>query len=154
MERWLPTRLRPARLETVEAAIRRLQAEYGGTHVRMDPAKGEMQSQRLREDGLPVEEYTFSEGSIDRLASTLARLFAERRIAVPDVEDLLDELRTVILPPRATGRRNQGDPRDSQHDRASDRSVKPQERCQDEDRGDRPQRSSDQMGDGARARCG
>lgn len=103
VDRWLPTRLRPVRLETVEAAIRRLQGEYHA-HVRMDPAKGEMLSQRLREEGLQVEEFVFSETSIDRLASTLSRLFAERRITVPDLPDLVDELGTVILRTTPSGR--------------------------------------------------
>lgn len=104
VERWLPTKLRPVRLETVEAAIRRLHEEYGSAHIRMDPAKGEQLSQRLREEGLSVEEYVFSETSIDRLASGLARLFGERRIAVLDVPDLLDELGTVILKTTPSGR--------------------------------------------------
>lgn len=104
VDRWLPTRLRPVRLETVEAAIRERHAGYGLAHVRLDPAKGEQMSQRLREDGLPVEEYAFTEGSVDRLARTLERLFQERRISVPDDPDLLAELGTVILRTTASGR--------------------------------------------------
>ncbi len=104
VDRWLPTRQRPVRLETVEAAIRGRHAEYGGAHVRLDPAKAEQMSQRLREDGLPVEEYAFTEGSIDRLARGLERLFQERRISVPDVPDVLEELGTVILKTTASGR--------------------------------------------------
>jgi phage terminase large subunit-like protein len=104
VERWLPTKRSPVRLETVEAAIVRLQAEYGGAHVRMDPAKGEQMSQALRERGLSVEEYTFHEASIDKIASNLARLFGERRITVPDLPDLRDELATVILKTTPSGR--------------------------------------------------
>jgi phage terminase large subunit-like protein len=104
VERWLPTRLSPVRLETVEAAVARLQAEYGQAHVRMDPAKGEQMSQSLRERGLSVEEYTFSEASIDRLASGLARLFGERRIGLPDLPALRDELATVVLKTTPSGR--------------------------------------------------
>lgn len=104
VERWLPTRLRPVRLDTVEAAVRRLQAEYGNAKVRMDPAKGEQMSQSLRETGLLVEEYVFSESSIDKLASTVTRLFAERLIDVPDVPELLDELGSVILKTLPSGR--------------------------------------------------
>ena len=70
----------------------------------MDPAKAEQMAQSLRETGLPVEEFVFSEPSIDRLASTLSRLFAERRITVPDDKDLLDELGTVILRTTPSGR--------------------------------------------------
>jgi phage terminase large subunit-like protein len=104
VERWLPTRQRPVRLETVEAAVVRLREEYGRAHVRMDPAKGEQMSQSLREGGVSVEEFTFSETSVDRLAGTLSRLFAERRITVPDVPDLLEELGTVILKTTPSGR--------------------------------------------------
>jgi hypothetical protein len=104
VERWLPTRLRPVRLDTVEAAVRRLQAEYGNAKIRMDPAKGEQMSQSLRESGLLVEEYVFSESSIDKLASTVTRLFAERLIDVPDVPELLEELGSVILKTLPSGR--------------------------------------------------
>jgi phage terminase large subunit-like protein len=104
VDRWLPTRLRPVRLETVEAAIRRHSDAYGHARVRMDPAKGEQMSQRLKESGLLVEEYVFSETSIDRLASTLSRLFGEQRLAVPDDKDLLDELGTVIVKTTPSGR--------------------------------------------------
>lgn len=104
VDRYLPTRQRPVRLETVAEMIRRRQAEYGGAHVRMDPAKGEQMSQSLRESGLLVEEFTFHEASIDRLASTLARLFAERRISLPDDPDLVDEMSAVILKTTPSGR--------------------------------------------------
>lgn len=104
VERWLPTRLHPVRLETVEAAIVRLQGEYGHAHIRMDPAKGEQMSQALRERGLTVEEYTFSETSIDKIASALARLLGERRITVPDLPALRDELASVILKTTPSGR--------------------------------------------------
>ncbi|WP_343900457.1 terminase large subunit domain-containing protein, partial [Nocardioides aquaticus] len=115
VERWLPTRLSPVRLETVEAAIRRLQAEYGHAHVRMDPAKGEMLSQRLGEDGLAVEEYVFSEASVDRLAALVSRLFGERRITVPDLPALVEELGTVVL--RTTpGGRSRIDHHSGKHD--------------------------------------
>jgi hypothetical protein len=104
VERWLPTRLRPVRLDTVEAAVRRLRAEYGNANVRMDPAKGEQMSQALRETGVLVEEYVFSEPGIDKLASNLMRLFSEREIDVPDVPDLLDELGSVVLKTTPSGR--------------------------------------------------
>lgn len=104
VDRLLPTRARPVRLETVESLVRARHAEYGNAHVRMDPAKGEQMSQRLGEDGITVEEFTFHEGAIDRLASNLSRLFQERRISVPDVPDLLEELGTVILKTLPSGR--------------------------------------------------
>lgn len=104
VDRWLPTRGRPVRLETVEAAIRARRAEYGQAHVRLDPAKGEQMSQRLREDGVEVEEYAFTQASVDRLARTLERLFQERRISLPDLPDLTDELGTVVLKTTPSGR--------------------------------------------------
>jgi hypothetical protein len=104
VERWLPSRLRPVRLDTVEAAVRRLRAEYGNAHVRMDPAKGEQMSQSLRESGFTVEEYVFSETSIDRLAALTMRLFADRLIDIPDVDEYVDELKSVILKTTPSGR--------------------------------------------------
>lgn len=104
VERWLPTKLRPVRLATVQAAITRLHEEYGGAHIRMDPAKGEKISQDLYEAGLTVEEYVFNETSIDKLAGTLDRLFQERRIDLPDVPDLLDELGTALIRVTASGK--------------------------------------------------
>ncbi|GAA1962865.1 hypothetical protein GCM10009798_23340 [Nocardioides panacihumi] len=104
VDRWLPTKARPVRLETVEAAIRRHHGAYGRPHIRMDPAKGEQMSQALSESGVEVEEYAFHEASIDRLASNLSRLFGERRISVPDEKDLLDELGAVIVKTSPSGR--------------------------------------------------
>lgn len=60
VERWLPIKATPVRLET-------------------------------------VEEYTLNETSIDKIASGLARLYGERRISIPDLPALREELATVIL---------------------------------------------------------
>jgi hypothetical protein len=61
-------------------------------------------SQSLRESGFTVEEYVFSETSIDRLAALTMRLFADRLIDIPDVDEYVEELKSVILKTTPSGR--------------------------------------------------
>ena len=53
--------------------------------------------QRLRSRGIQVEEFTFSSASVGRLASTLHMLLRNRRLALPDDPELLEELANVRL---------------------------------------------------------
>jgi hypothetical protein len=64
---------------------------------RLDPWQAIGLLQRLRSRGVRVEEYTFSATSVGRLASTLHLLIRNRLLALPDDEELLDELRNVRL---------------------------------------------------------
>ena len=93
---WQGTRAQPVNLATVEAFLRELWRAYR-CPFRVDPFQAVHLAQRLRADGIPVEEFAFSSQSVGRLAVTLYRLLADRLLLLPDDEDLVDELVNVRL---------------------------------------------------------
>jgi phage FluMu gp28-like protein len=62
-----------------------------------DPYQAIGSMQRLRARGVEVQEFTFSSGSVGRLASTLHLLLRNRDLRIPRDEQLLDELANVRL---------------------------------------------------------
>jgi hypothetical protein len=60
-------------------------------------------AQRLRDRGVSVEEWSFNAQSVGRLGQTLHLLLRDHRLALPDDEDLLNELMTVRLRESAPG---------------------------------------------------
>jgi hypothetical protein len=60
-------------------------------------------AQRLRERGVFVDEFTFSQQSVGRLALTLHNLIKEHALAIPDDPELIDELSNVRLRETAPG---------------------------------------------------
>lgn len=84
-------------LGQVEEAVFEASRSYGRAKVRLDPWQGAGLAQRLRRRGVTVEEWTFSSGSVGRLASTLHVLIRDRQLALPDDEALIDELANVRL---------------------------------------------------------
>jgi phage FluMu gp28-like protein len=65
--------------------------------VLIDPWQAVGLGQRLSRRGVRVNEYTFSAQSVGRLASTLFRKLRDHQVALPDDEELLDELANVRL---------------------------------------------------------
>ena len=94
---WTPARLRPVKLSVVEEWIEEYARRYNRAPVRFDPSQGIHMMQRLKRAGLSVQEFTFSAGSVGKLASVLLQLIRERGLALPDDAELLDELRNVRL---------------------------------------------------------
>jgi phage terminase large subunit-like protein len=93
---WQGSRARPVNLGEVEAFLRELWRAYR-CPFRVDPFQAVHLAQRLRAEGIPVEEFAFSSQSVGRLAVTLYRLLADRLLLLPDDEDLVDELVNVRL---------------------------------------------------------
>jgi hypothetical protein len=98
VDRWQGSRLRPVKLDVVEAHLLEVHAAYGGKVV-ADPWQGAQLCQRLRDRGLHVEEFVFSAQSVGRIAGDLFQALRQHRVALPDDEDLLDELGKVRLVP-------------------------------------------------------
>jgi phage FluMu gp28-like protein len=71
--------------------------------VVFDPWQAVGMAQRLRTQGVSVEEFTFSSASVGRLAGTLHRLLRDGLVALPDDEELLDELAHVRLVEKSPG---------------------------------------------------
>lgn len=90
------TRAKPVQLADVETLIVEAVREYPGK-VRLDPWQAVGLAQRLRTQGITVEEWAFTAQSVGRLASTLHLLLRDRRLRLPDDAPLLDELANVRL---------------------------------------------------------
>jgi phage terminase large subunit-like protein len=100
---WQGSRTRPVNLGEVEAFLRELHRAYGRCPFRVDPFQAVHLAQRLRADGISVEEFAFSSQSVGRLAVTLYRLLADRLLLLPADEDLVEELVNVRLRETAPG---------------------------------------------------
>jgi phage terminase large subunit-like protein len=100
---WQGSRARPVNLGEVEAFLRELHRAYRRCPFRVDPFQAVHLAQRLRADGIQVEEFTFSSQSVGRLAVTLYRLLADRLLVLPADEGLVEELVNVRLRETAPG---------------------------------------------------
>lgn len=97
MKVWAGSRLRPVSLGVVEEWLRETSRLYNGAHIVGDPWQAIGMFQRLRGAGVKVNEFTFSQGSIGKLAVTLHTAIRDHHLALPDDEDLIDELANIRL---------------------------------------------------------
>lgn len=100
---WRGSRLRAVRLDEVERWIETAARDYNGALAVIDPYQAEGLAQRLEGSGVRVELHPFTSASVARLAGTLFGLLRDRRLALPDDEELLDELRHVRIVERSPG---------------------------------------------------
>jgi len=96
------TRAQPVNLADVEAVAYEAATAYRAP-IRLDPWQAIGLAQRLRARGVSVEEWTFSDVSVGRLAMILHLLLREHRLALPDDPELLDELAAVRLREKRPG---------------------------------------------------
>lgn len=97
MQSWQGRPGSPVELQRVEEWLTEATRTYRGARVVYDPFQAVGSMQRLRSRGIVVEEFTFSSSSVGRLASTLHMLLRNRRLALPDDPELLEELGNVRL---------------------------------------------------------
>jgi hypothetical protein len=116
---WQGSRLRPVRLAEVEEWLAQAARDYNRATIRFDPYQAAGTVQRLRDRGVRCEEFTFSPSSVARLAVTLLTLIRDRALALPDDEELLDELATVRIRETSPGVLRM----DHDSDRHDDRAV-------------------------------
>ena len=99
---WQGTRARPVEFAEVEeftlAAFQRFRFR-----LRLDPWQGLDLAQRLRAQGIPVEEFNFSQGSKQRLAQSLLHSLNAGHLALYEAEGLRDELKALRLKQSASG---------------------------------------------------
>ncbi len=95
-EVWQGSRARPVDLGEVEDYCRESIRKYPGKLV-FDPWQSVALAQRLRSRGVRVEAFTFSSSSVGRLALTLYRLLRDRGLDLPDDDELVAELSSVVL---------------------------------------------------------
>lgn len=96
LEVWTPTRTNPVDLTVVEEWIALAARQYRARVV-IDPYQAVAMTQRLRSKGVSIEEFTFSQQSVGRLAMALHTSIRDHRLAIPDDEELIDELVNVRL---------------------------------------------------------
>jgi hypothetical protein len=100
---WTPRPGAPVPHEDVEAHVEETAKAYGAVVV-YDPAEMRGMAQRLTRVGVSMEQFTFTESSVGRLALTLLHLLSDHDIALPADVDLVDELVSVQLMHRGPGR--------------------------------------------------
>ncbi len=95
-EVWQGSKSHPVDLADVEAYCRETVRSYPGKIV-ADPWQSVHLCQCLRSRGIGVETFTFSSSSVGHLALTMYRLLRDRLLDLPDDDDLVAELSSVIL---------------------------------------------------------
>jgi phage terminase large subunit-like protein len=96
LEVWTPTRGNPVDLTAVEEWIALAARQYRA-HVQIDPYQAVAMTQRLRNKGISIDEFTFSQASVGRLAMALHTTIRDHRLAIPNDPELIDELVNVRL---------------------------------------------------------
>jgi phage terminase large subunit-like protein len=94
---------KPVQLADVEQLAEQSSRTYGHAAIRLDPWQAKGLAQRLRDKGLSVTEWAFTQQSVGRLGQNLHLLLRDHRLALPDDAELLDELMTVRLRESAPG---------------------------------------------------
>lgn len=103
MEVWTGSKKAKVPLAEVEAWIVQAHSSFNSAPLVADPYQAVGMAQRLRGVGVEVSEFAFGSASVGRLASTLHRLLRDGALALPDDEELLDELAHVRLIERTPG---------------------------------------------------
>jgi phage terminase large subunit-like protein len=93
---WIPHGGQRVSLAEVEAAIYQACVSFRAPLV-LDPWQGIGLAERLRERGIFVDEFTFSQQSVGRLAVSLHTMIKNHALAIPDDPDLINELSNVRL---------------------------------------------------------
>lgn len=115
---WKGSRLRPVRIEDVEAWIYQATEHYGRAPVIVDPWQSIGLLQRLKDRGVMAKEYSFTSTSVGKIAKTLYSLLRDRNLALPDDPDLIDELSHIRLVEKSPGVFRLDHDRDRHDDRA------------------------------------
>lgn len=100
---WQGSRAAPVELGEVEAWLLQAWGDYGHPPVVADPYQAAQLLQRLTARGVSAEAYNFTQQSVSRLALRLHQLIADHALALPDDDELLDELANVRLQERSPG---------------------------------------------------
>jgi phage terminase large subunit-like protein len=100
---WSGSRANPVRLADVGDWLQFTSQQYRNAAVVYDPWQSVELAQRLQSAGVPVEQFNFTQASVGKLALTLYELLRARRLALPESDGLLDELRTVRLLEKSPG---------------------------------------------------
>jgi phage terminase large subunit-like protein len=93
---WDGTRTRPVDLTAVEAWVENACRDYRAPLI-FDAYQAAHLTQRLKTRGVRVQAFTFSSGSVARLATTLFNLLRDHRLDLPADDQLISEIASVRL---------------------------------------------------------
>lgn len=94
---WQGTRKEPVQLSDVEAWLLQASKSYNNAAICFDPWQAAGTTQRLRTQGVRVVEFSFTAASVGKLAVALHNALRNRALALPNDEDLIDELANVRI---------------------------------------------------------
>ncbi len=115
MEVFSGTPQNPVDLDTVQEWLEETAKRYRARII-IDPYQAAALQSRLRKRGVQIDEFVFSQTSVGRLAVALHTSIREHRLALPNDEPLLDELRNVRLKATTTPNVYRLDHDNSRHD--------------------------------------
>lgn len=93
---WTPRPGVPVSLTEVEESVKGAAKEFTAKVV-FDPYEARGMAERLTGSGIRCDQYSFTSASAGRLGVTLHNLITDHMIALPDDDDLVDELAHVKL---------------------------------------------------------
>jgi phage terminase large subunit-like protein len=119
MEVWAGTKAKPVNLGVVEDWLREAARRYHRAELVVDPWQSIGMVQRLRGSGVRATEFAFSQQSVGRLAVTLHTAIRDHHLALPNDEELIDELANVRLRETSPGVLRMDHDSDKHDDRAT-----------------------------------
>ena len=102
LQTWQGSRRAPVDFAEVERFVVESHPRFG-FRLRLDPWQALQMAQSLRSQGIPTDEFAFSQGSKQRLAQTLLHSLNAGKLRLYDAEGLRDELLGLRLRQSASG---------------------------------------------------
>lgn len=101
---WAPSPVtRKIDLEQVEHAVLDAHRRFRLSVVNYDPYQAELMAQRLRKQGVPMREVTFTGNNLNNMASTLLETFRSRCIDMYDCPRLVADLQRLTIVEKSYG---------------------------------------------------
>jgi phage terminase large subunit-like protein len=97
IETWRGSPAAPVQLAAIQESLLEAARTYRNVRMVFDPYQAAGVMQELRRNGIKVDEFTFTQASVGRLATTLVTAIRNKALALPRDPDLIDELARVRL---------------------------------------------------------
>ena len=94
---WQGTKKHRVQLSAVEEHLMWLAGAYPGIRISADPYQFIGSEQRLHSKGVHIREYQFTPKNVQHLTDTLLHVFKDRLITIPEHDELIKELLTLVV---------------------------------------------------------